>query len=360
MKTFTVTFHHTQNYGATLQAYALQHYLETLGAENRIMEYPEPLQAKRPAGPKQLAADAVRKLLGFLRRKQLRRAKASFRQFHTEHMKFSRPYRDAEDLKQNPPDAEVLITGSDQVWNLRTNPGMIPARFLDFGPASARRFSYAASVGRLDYSDAQKEQVREYLGKFRGVSLRERPAARYLSAFTGIECRTVLDPVFLLSRSEWNSIAAERQGIEGPYILCYFVQGNDRIREVLKKLRRETGYPVVAINCGPLVRVHAERQLFDVTPQEFLGLYEKASVVVTTSFHGTAFALVYGKPVYAFVKGKWDSRISDLLDRVGLSAYAIHPESRIPELPEDLTASQTQLAQSIQESKAYLQEMLAE
>lgn len=359
MKSFTVTFHHTHNYGATLQAYALQHYLETIGVENQIMEYVD-IPEQKTKSVKQMTVNAGLKVLGIIRKRKIERAKASFKKFHEEYMKFSRPYIDSEDLRKDPPEADVLITGSDQVWNLKTNPITIPARFLDFGSDSAIRFSYAASIGRLDYNDEQKNQINRYLKKFKGISLRESTAAKYISDFSGQKCFTVVDPVFLLSREDWNSIAVSRKEIYEPYILCYFVQGNERIREVVNKIKLETGYKVVAINCGVITRVNADMQLFDVSPQEFLGLYSKAAIVVTTSFHGTAFALVYGKPVYSFVKGNWDNRISDLMNKVGLSDYVIQSEKQIPNISYETKRVQNILNQLIGESKEYVQKMIFE
>ena len=360
MNSFTVTFHHTQNYGATLQAYALQHYLESLGVDNTIMEYVDTPETKKNVSAKQRVINAGIKVLGLFRNSKIEKAKEAFRVFHADHMKFSRPYVDVDDLRRDPPEAEVLITGSDQVWNLKTNPKMIPARFLDFGSEEAIRFSYAASIGRLDYSEDQKSEIRDYLKKYKGISLREKAATNYISEFSGHKCITVADPVFLLDREEWDAIAVKRKVVEGPYILCYFVQGNERIKEVVNKIKLETGYKVVAINCGVLTRVKADVQLFDVSPQEFLWLYANASVVITTSFHGTAFALVYGKPVYAFVKGNWDNRISDLMERVGLSEYTIRKDTRIENVLHDIKASQDMLKQFINTSKEYITRMIFE
>ena len=159
---------------------------------------------------------------------------------------------------------------------------------------------------------------------------------------------------------EWRKIEAPREVVEGKFILCYFVQGNDRIGEIVTKVREETGYKVVAINCGFFNRVKADAQLYDVSPQEFLYLYDKASIVVTTSFHGTAFALVYGKPVYSLIRDDWDTRISDLLDEVGLSECAISRSSEVKKVNYDIQESQIRLKKYIDSSVKFLGDMLHE
>lgn len=332
MKSFTVTYHHTCNYGATLQAYALQQFLLHHGIENEIMEYETPPQKKstRRRSLAELIKLILLSILGLFRKRKHSVLKKNFAKFHNEKMKLSRVYRNMDDLRNDPPDADILITGSDQVWNLRTNPAMIPARFLDFGKKDALRISYAASIGNLNYSDDEKEMVKDCLESFDAISLREKSAAEYISSFSGKKCEAVADPVFLLNKAEWNSIAKQRKVCDSPYILCYCVQGNPRLNEVLQKVKAETDYKVVSVNYDAVTRVKADHQLFDISPQEFLGLYSNAAFVITTSFHGTAFALIYEKPFFSLVRNSKDTRISDLLAEVGAEDRAVRDGSIIP------------------------------
>ena len=254
MKTFTVTYHHSTNYGALLQAFALQHTVVTLGHENVIFEYPERSGIYIKPSTESVY-DFLRTVyinyLTLLRRKQIKRLSASFKRFKKTNMILSRVYVSMQDLKENPPDTDCLIVGSDQVWNLNTNPEFIPARFLDFGESELLRFSYAASIERMNYKESEKENIREKLARFKGISLREESAKQYIETLTGFRCDRVLDPVFLLTTSDWSQIAGQPR-IKPPYILCYQVQGNARMQEVANRLHEETGYPIVAVYCGSI------------------------------------------------------------------------------------------------------------
>ena len=358
MKSFTVTFHQTCNYGATLQAYALQQVLNDLGTENTVLDY---MTFDTVRNEKSLKNKMIKIILGFLRffrQKKLDRLVASFREFRKNYLTLSKKYHSMQDLRDDPPDADILVTGSDQVWNIKTNPEFVPARFLDFGKPDAIRFSYAASIGLCDYSDSEKEKIASYLERFKGVSLREKTSADYVSGFVNKECHTVCDPVILLDKSKWQSIARQREITQKPYILCYCVQKNNRLSETVKKLKKRTGYKVISINCGPITRCRADYNLFDVSPQEFLWLYQEAAIVVTTSFHGTAFALKFGKPVYALVSRKKDTRITDLMNYVGLSEYIIRNDTVIPEIPSDMNFVEEKLQDYRQQSLQYIKRMI--
>lgn len=359
MKTFTVTFHHSTNYGASLQTYALQHTIEQLGHENMVMEYPYSTRYYSKisfSNPKVAARQLYINVMLFLRKKQHKRLIDSFAVFHRNHLKLSPTYHSIEQLRDNPPQADCLITGSDQVWNLNSKSSFAPAYFLDFGNKESIRFSYAASIEGLNYSDSQKEWVKERIASYKGISLREESAKQYLESFTDYKCERVLDPVFLLSKETWNSIAIKPR-ISEPYILCYQVLSNPRMQEVVDKLKKTTGYKIVTINNGPYTHIKADYSLFDVSPEEFLGFYNDAKIVVTTSFHGSAFGIVYGKPTYSLIKNTLSNRIKDLFNLLGLQEFVISSDSQIPEPIMD-ERHKDLLKNEVSKSLDYLKRML--
>ena len=152
MKTLTVTFHHTTNYGAVLQTYALQQTIMSLGHENLILET-KTKQKKKKA--KLSIRELYLRYQSWLRRKERKVLVKYFADFHKYRLQLTRPYASMEDLRNDPPDVDCLITGSDQVWNFATTPRFIDSRLLLFGKESAIRFSYAASMEELRYSDDQ-------------------------------------------------------------------------------------------------------------------------------------------------------------------------------------------------------------
>ena len=325
MKTLTTTFHHTTNYGAVLQSYALQHTILKLGHDNEILEIDiQSNKIKHEKSLLQKLKDLYIKYLSFKRRKEMVILNGFFKEFHANHLRLTKPYHNMEELRNDPNSQtyDCLITGSDQVWNLKTTPPFIDSRLLLFGREDARRFSYAASLEELNYTEEQKVRVNNALKRFDGISIREESARKYVESFTGLKCERVIDPVFLLTKEEWMNIAKQPR-LSGPYILCYQVQRNTRMEEVAYKLKKQTGYPVVSI-CNSAIRwMKSDFSFHDVSIEEFLGFYNQAAYIVSASFHGIAMGLVFDKPVYAMVKQVRANRLRNVMELMGLEKYIV-------------------------------------
>lgn len=359
MKTITITYHHTTNYGASLQAYALQKMLISLGCENEIFEYPYTKTKLKISikNPRSILIAIYLKFFLCLRRKQSNKLQFLFKEFHEKYLKVTRIYKSLEDAKSNLLEYDCAVTGSDQVWKLSTMPEFVPIRFLDFGNDSMVRFSYAASIESLNYSDKQKEYVRNILKTFKGISVREESAKNYLESFINETCKVVLDPVFLLKKEDWDLIA-QKPRIEGPYILCYQVIGNKRMQEVANLLKKRTNYPIVSVCNGVTKWIVSDYTFYDVSPEEFLGFYKNASIVISASFHGTAFGIIYQKPIYSLVKQNSSNRIKDLLSMLKLDKYIIDEDALIEySIPNYKEVSQI-LDVKINESMNFLRSML--
>lgn len=357
MKTLTVTFHHTTNYGAVLQTYALQQTILSLGHENLVLE-------TKTEGKKKKAKLSVRELylryLSWLRRKERKVLVKYFADFHKYKLQLTRPYISMEDLRNDPPDVDCLITGSDQVWNFATTPKFIDSRLLKFGKESAIRFSYAASMEELRYSDEQKQRLKDALAGYKGISVREQSAKEYIESFTPYHVERVLDPVFLMSKEKWMELAIEPR-IKGPYILCYQVQSNNRMEEVAYMLKKQTGYPVVSICNGPIRWMKSDYSFHDVSIEEFLGFYNQAAYIVSASFHGVAMGLVFDKPVYALVKSVRANRLKEVMKLFALDNYIVSQDekSEIPQYAEEsLDNMQKIKKQYLEKSFDYLNRML--
>lgn len=356
MKSFTVTFHHTCNYGAVLQTYALQKTLLKMGLENEVMEYPDStsIYQKIDFSNIKLAAKLIYiNLNTFFRKKKMKSLQESFVMFHKNHINMSRRYVSMKDLQNDPPIADFYITGSDQVWNMNITKELIPARFLDFGDPLIKRFSYAASIERMNYTAEEKEYVKRQLEKYSGISLREKSAKEYIEGIVEKQCEQVLDPVFLLTTEEWHDISKQPR-YSDDYILCYQVRNNPRMQVVLDILKRKTGLKTVTINCSAINRVRSDEAYFDVSPEEFIGFFEKATLVVTASFHGAAFGLIFGKPTYALVKSTTRNRMDDLFTLFGLKDYVIDEKTDISNLPHSDISIEQHIKNERDRSLAFL------
>ncbi len=359
MKSLTVTFHHTTNYGALFQMFALHSKIKAMGHDNLVLEtkLPSSKKRKKTHNPKVILRNMYMNYCKKIRKNEINALYKSFADFKKNHVTFTRPYTSMEDLKNNPPAVDCMITGSDQVWNMTTVPSMIPSRFLDFGDPNAIRFSFAASIENMKYTDEQKEYVKQQLQKFKGISLREKSACDFIESFTGFQTKCLLDPVFLFDKSEWKSISKEPR-IKGPYILCYQVLSNKLMQKVVNKLKKETGYPVVAICNVPFKWIRADYSFFDVSPEEFLGLYNNAACVVTTSFHGTAFGVLFNKTTYTIPKSISSNRIFDLMHLMGLDEYVVTDVKTMAKKPIDWNKVNEVIERERESSVGFLHEMM--
>lgn len=360
MKTFTVTYHHTNNYGALFQAYALQQAIIEMGYENTIFEYPYGgIYPKISVKSSSAFLKSIASLgLTIYRRSSIIRRDNSFRAFHRNYMVLSRVYESMKQLRNSPPEADCLIVGSDQVWNLSTSSEFIPARLLDFGSDGLTRISYAASIENMNYTTEQKEYVKQHLSRFKGVSLREDSARQYISDIIGQPCEVHLDPVFLRNREAW-SVLSDKPRIAGPYILCYQVMGHKLMQPTVDALKKQTGFPVVSVCSGCIKWIKADYTFFDVSPQEFLGLYRNASAIVTSSFHGTAFALVFNKPIYSLVRKQASNRVTDLLMKLGIEDRIVGDVDKLPSIDMHYEMVNATIVEERMRSLQYLKEMFA-
>ena len=334
MRSITVTYHYGTNYGATLQAYALQRTLNALGCDNALLElrYSSPKSRQKGRSPLAILRNWYLKRLRKKRRTEMATLREYFREFTAERLSLTKQYESMEELRADPPKAELFITGSDQVWNLTSRPDFIPARFLDFGARDAKRISFAASIEQLNYTEEQKASVKEYLRAFDAISLREESARQYVESFANVQAERILDPVFLLDAKSWRELAKPPR-VQTPYILCYQVQRNRNLSKVASRLKRETGLPLVSICNSSVKWIRSDHTFFDVSIEEFLGFYANASIVVTASFHGTAFGLIFGKPTYGIIKAGSQNRIKEILDLFGMDRYAVSDDDSLAELP---------------------------
>jgi len=224
-------------------------------------------------------------------------------------------YTSNEELRHDPPKAEVYICGSDQIWNCNLPNGHDPAFYLDFAPASAIKISYAASFA-MDYiPENLKDELRQRIEKLDHISVREADAINLLHDI-GINRGThVLDPVFLFDKSHWEKMA--KPVAKGRYILIFNFDNEERIFAAAKKIAAISNCPVYAANSIPLRGV--DRNFRYASPVEFLGLIKDAEYVVTNSFHAIAFSLIFNVEFLALGRTeKLNSRMMSLLQSLNL------------------------------------------
>ena len=220
-------------------------------------------------------------------------------------------------------DYNVLITGSDQVWN----PNVIRDVFLLDFPTKAKKIAYAASIARASLSETEKRYMLPRIKEFRHIGVRELSAKKILD-LESIDSEVVLDPTMLLSQKEWNLVTSERL-IPEEYVLMYSFS-NCELKEQIENFYSKKGVKVVFI---PYVKMcynsydgeYKFQKMWDVGPSEFLSLIKYAEHVYTDSFHGSVFSILFNKQFTVFERARkagkvsMNSRITDLLSTFGLS-----------------------------------------
>ena len=258
LKTGLVTFYHIHHYGALLQAYATEQAVEALGSGCEIIDYyvnQSNSLFRRPTGLASGLADA-HTALHYARLKQ---RYERFESFAKTHLKISaHRFQSLQELREAELPYDVLLSGSDQIWN----PKIFPDGTFDpvfFGAfSSLRKIAYAPSFGIPRIPENMEDELRGYLDAFSHLSARERQGQQIIENVSGKRVPVVLDPTLLLRREDWAAAAnvpkgypAARQG----YILCYCISRPGPLEPYIRRLAEETGLPVVQL-CGVRQRVH--------------------------------------------------------------------------------------------------------
>lgn len=343
-----ITILKVNNYGAELQAYATQKVLQLMGYDAEIIDYlfyKNP-RHKRTQMSKPTARMSLRKHLQELLypivaqwkarnyRDLQRDRNAKFERFHDENTKQSVCYDTIDKLKSAKLDYDVLLTGSDQVWNPGIYSSLDPY-LLRFGDDSLRRIAYAASFGVSIVPDEVRDYYKEALRCYSAIGVREDNAVNLVKNLTGQDAKLVLDPTLLLDKEQWMKVAKSVEGLpDKPYVLIYELSDIPFIKQVAMYIAEKTGLPIVRIckNASPEDKEEEILNIINAGPAEFLYLFNKAGYVVTNSFHGTAFSINFGKQFYTVIPlGKSNnSRQKSILKLMGCEERMLTEGGEMP------------------------------
>lgn len=364
MKTAILTFHRAFNYGALLQAYALQSYLTETGyGDVSFIDYALPgerdysFRAPRTSNP-------AKRIIAGLRiachRTAIQRRGRRFSEFLESRLHLSHPdCQSREDVASALQDYDVWVTGSDQVFNPRPDSDIFYLAFQR-GKRRAIKVAYAASFGLSELSAEQSARVRPWLEDFDYLSSREAQGCEIIRTLTGREAAEVCDPVALLPRERWLQIADMPKKKTKSFIFLFDLNGGRPLQQLARELQRQTGLEVVYTSPG---RVHNAplwcKRHFDLGPAQWLGHIAAADYVVTDSFHGCMLSLVLGTRLLTRPASlRTTSRITSVMSRLGLESQIVTDTSalRIGDIP--FTDYTGRLAQFTAASRRYLEDIL--
>ena len=354
-----ITFHRAENFGAVMQTYALQEVLKSLGAEVYVIDHHNKnIEAQyhifNPSilWSRKNVLVSFRNYIGRFKSLNSRRIKKKgYLDFRNEYLNIVAESK----WKQ----CDLLITGSDQVWNLYLTGGFDDFYFLNLPSLlGQKRISYAASSDK-DPKELLKQhsaQVKNALEKFDGLSVREDFLKDKLLDFIDKDIEVLLDPTFLLDVSEYDKIAIKPK--EKGYVCIYHMTPTEEGRKLAERIASERALDVVELFGGYEVRKSGNICKADLSPRELLGYLRYADIVVTTSFHGVAFSVKFRKDCWVIDKGD-NFRQKNILNKLGLNdRLVIDPEEVDINQPIDYTKVSKMLSPMIKSSIDYLRNAL--
>jgi len=318
-KVALLTLHRVKNYGSVLQTLATQELLKGLGWNVEVTDYWRPDLTD--------SIDEIAERMGWgspVRRRVYRlvwgrwatRNRDVFTGFLNAEVTLSpRSYVGYEELKTDPPVADAYVVGSDQVWNDDYNVGGSEPFFLAHAPSGAPRVAFASSFGKPELNDAERDLVRAHLNRFTAVSVREMSAVGLLAAH-GVEATPVADPTLAVSPDLWARVAGSPV-VSDPYVLVYRLNASAEFSRVVKSVAASLGVPAKRIALKTRRKSNATR-VVQPSVYEFVSLFRQATHVVTDSFHGTVFSLVFRRPFTVVLPPKYGERLRSILSIVGL------------------------------------------
>lgn len=328
-----ITLQRVPNYGSVLQAYATQRVIENLGFEAEIINYfPERMHKKAMLRRIKNKNNKFRKslILRTLARMILLpsyyiRFKV-FNNFVNNNLKMTKKeYQTNDELKKNIPNADVYCTGSDQVWNSAWNEGIDEALFLDFVPNSRKCIAYSASFGKRELDEWEKCKTKKLLQKYENISLREKSGVEILNKLGIKDSVQVVDPTLLLSGEDWSKISSNKFKDE-KYILVYNLNRNIKIDSYAKKLSKKTGLKVKYLSYQLHEFYKYGKMYCNPSVEDFLALIVNAEVVITDSFHATAFSINFNTDFIIIYPEKFSTRLQSILELTNLQSRVVKDE----------------------------------
>ena len=319
-KVAIITRHNVLNYGSVLQAYATEQVLRKLGCDPITVDY-----RRTAENLNQLVGrySQGRSLIHRFYRNTVWRVlyeagETRFKSMRERYLTLSR-HCDEFSIDGALPDADVFLTGSDQVWNDLGDGTLDPVFFWDGlrKTAGSRLVSYAASFGRDIVVPGYEERVGKWLGRYAAISVREDSGKRIVDRY-GLECEQVVDPTLLLTRDEWLAVADPRPAHSRPYALVYNLHPDSGMLDYVADKTKSSGLDVLSV-C-PTFRRRIGKQIVLPTLPKFLSLFRDATCVYTDSFHGTAFCINLGIPFVEVFPKENATRNKSVLRLFGLES----------------------------------------
>ena len=352
MKIGIITFHRASNYGAVLQCYALVTYLKKNGYYAEVVDY---RSKSIELAYRLLKFSSLRVFLSSLIYLHFRcKSNNNFRNFISSFLPLSKKiYYSASEIC----DYDILIIGSDQIWNQRITKGFDNVYWGDI-PNGKKIITYAASMGtEVNLLKEDKEKIKQYLLNFDYISVREYSLYETIKGLTDKPIEMVLDPTFLLYPDDYSQLISPPA--DNNYILYYQMEYHKDAKKRVCEIADQLGCDIIVLG-GKKERYSRSKRYCDssnVTVSEFLGYVFYAKCVFASTFHGVAFSLIFHKDFYFLANGKTDRAVY-LLESLGAKDRVISPEVSVSFSNVDYSIINTKIQYRQKQSFDYLEKAI--
>lgn len=295
MKIALITRHFITNYGSLLQTIATQNILNEMGYECEIIDYIRECELYYNSEKTLLKNKSkwnknffTRTLYLFLRQPFSIISGKKFRKMQLKYLNLTKPYHSIEQLQKDKPEADIYMTGSDQVWGPISNGTYDESYILSFCDEKDKKISYAASFGHTNMTEELKEYFYKGLSSYNSILVRENSAKSILEEIN-IKSEQVLDPTLLMTKEDWEKYTKKINGKK--YILVYQLHNDKKLNEYAKRLSQEKNIELVRVTASFHQLFRGGRVILLPDLEKFLTLIKNAECLITDSFHGTAFAI---------------------------------------------------------------------
>lgn len=312
-----ITVHVGFNFGSKLQAIATSEVLKKVGYEPTCVNYIPP-RVTHQRYWKTALKTPVKLLRRFLFYPIVLLTERNFDGYLSKHVRMSKPFYAQDNFREYCPQADVYISGSDQLWNYKHNEGNDKHYFFD--GIEGTKIAFSSSFGMTSLPEDYKQYVKEQLSKYKAISVREQ-SAKELLAGMNIKATHVLDPTFMLNKEEWKRFASKRI-VKEKYLFVYLpynIKDKDLVYQTVRMISDNKGLKVVSYSDNIIRDKYADKTIYLVNPGDVLSLILYADYVVTNSFHGTAFSINLNKQFWVYMPSMFSTRITSILQKCGIN-----------------------------------------
>ena len=382
-----VTCYFHPNYGSMLQAYATQKIMEEWnvpcenicidGLKGEIEQSKVQFYLRQVNNPQVLSGTIVRIVKKKVYQKALKKTlgrnlkirNACFQNFVKKNFIVSRRYDSKQQLTEASKQYSAVVVGSDQLWL----PSNIEADYytLNWVPDDVPKIAFSTSFGTSFLPKKQQGMAKQFLNRFQAISVREETGKKMIQEYAGLDVPVVCDPTLLFNGEDWMCIQKKAPIVKDKYILCYFLGNNKEDRQFAQRLREYTGYKIVALlHLDEYIKAdneYADETPYDIGPGELLNLIRNAEYIVTDSFHGSVFSIIYKKRFFTSRRVRKEgilctnNRLDSLFDKLGVEGRLIDGSENVEECLKrtvDYDKVHSNLNALVTESKKYLRNAL--